>query len=133
MTVAVDAQRLDKWLWYARFFKSRTRASAFCSAGKVRVNAGVAKKANHALKIGDVLTFPQGSHIRVVRVENLGTRRGPSAAAQTLYDDLEPPMPIKKENGASGGKIAAREARTGRPTKAQRRATDKLRRPDFMD
>ncbi|MBT3307634.1 MAG: RNA-binding S4 domain-containing protein, partial [Alphaproteobacteria bacterium] len=87
----MENRRLDKWLWYARFFKSRSLASKFCASGKLRLNETVIKKAHHGVHVGDVLTFPKGPHIRVIRVAALGTRRGPADEAQTLYEDLDPP------------------------------------------
>jgi ribosome-associated heat shock protein Hsp15 len=81
-------QRLDKWLWCARFFKSRSLAAKACHDGRIRVAGQVLMKAHHALKVGDVLTFPLGPNIRVVRVLALGKRRGPPAEARTLYEDL---------------------------------------------
>jgi ribosome-associated heat shock protein Hsp15 len=84
------ALRIDKWLWHARFFKSRSQASAFCGEGKVRLNRRHIERASAPVRIGDVLTFPLGHAIRVVRVEALGRRRGPPAEARTLYTDLVP-------------------------------------------
>ncbi len=115
-----DARRLDKWLWFARFCKSRTLASKLCAAGKVRIAGEIVHKAHYLVRPGDVLTFPQGPHIRVVRVLQIGTRRGPATEARTLYEDLSPPRPA-----ASGD--AQREPGAGRPTKAERRALDRLR------
>jgi ribosome-associated heat shock protein Hsp15 len=89
--------RLDKWLWHARFCKSRTLAAKLATAGKVRVGGTLVFKAHHAVKPGDVLTFPLGPHIRTVKVLALGVPRAP-----------EPP--------AAGA----------RPTKADRRAIDRL-------
>ena len=83
-------QRLDKWLWYARFFKTRTRATAVCQQRRIRVNRAVVAKPHHLLRRGDVLTFPQADRIRVVRVLDLGHRRGPASEARTLFEDLEP-------------------------------------------
>ncbi len=80
--------RLDKWLWHARFFKSRSLASRICDKGKVRIDGQVVRKAHYIVRIGHVLTFPQAKEIRVVRVEGLGTRRGPAAEAQALYSDI---------------------------------------------
>jgi len=119
--------RLDKWLWYARFFKSRTLATRLCASGRLRVNGAIVKKAHYVLKPGDVLTFPKGPHIRVIRVEALGTRRGPAMEARALYEDLEPPQPLEPRDSAAKLKVAERERGSGRPTKVQRRATDKLR------
>ncbi len=86
--------RLDKWLWQARFFKTRRAASKLCLAGKVRTGGRAITKAHFALKPGDVLTFPQARRIRVVRVLALGERRGPATEAATLYEDLEPDTPL---------------------------------------
>lgn len=122
--------RLDKWLWYARFCKSRTLATRLCASGRLRVNGVIVKKAHYVLKPGDVLTFPKGPHIRVIRVEALGKRRGPATEARTLYEDLEPPQPVQPSDPAAKHRVAEREPGSGRPTKIQRRATDKLRRLD---
>ena len=81
--------RVDKWLWHARFFKSRTLASKFCESGFMRVNGETTLKAHHALRVGDVLTFPLGSRIRIVRVLALGERRGPAPEARALYEELD--------------------------------------------
>ncbi len=114
--------RADKWLWYARFFKTRGLASKLCNAGKLRVSGELVSKAHHKVKTGDILTFPQGRHVRVVKVLGLGIRRGPAPEARQLYEDLKPPSPE--------GRLPAAAARTrgGRPTKQDRRALDKLRR-----
>ena len=84
------SQRLDKWLWYARFFKSRSLATRFCAAGRLRVNGVPVAKAHFAVKPGDVLTFAKERRVHVVRVRALGARRGPAAEARTLYEDLGP-------------------------------------------
>ena len=82
--------RLDKWLWQARFFKGRTAAADMIAEGYLRLNGTHCTKPGHAVAQGDVLTFPQGNQIRVVRVLALGIRRGPFAEAQALYLDLAP-------------------------------------------
>ena len=86
-----DSERLDKWLWCARFFRSRGLATRFCEEGGVRVNGTRTSKAHHAVRPGDVLTFPLGSNIRVARIRALADRRGPSSEARALYDDLSAP------------------------------------------
>jgi ribosome-associated heat shock protein Hsp15 len=83
-----DGLRLDKWLWYARFFKTRPLAAQLAEKGRIRINRVPVKKPHYRLRPGDVLTFPQGRTIRVVRVRALGNRRGPASEAQTLYEDL---------------------------------------------
>jgi ribosome-associated heat shock protein Hsp15 len=120
----VPSQRLDRWLWFARFFKSRTLATRLCTSGRLRINGTATAKAHHAVRVGDVLTFPRGRDVRVVRVAALGERRGPAPEARTLYDDLEPPQPRSSGKGAPAPR---RDAGSGRPTKAERRATDRLR------
>ncbi len=115
--------RLDKWLWYARFFKTRALATRACKGAKVRIGGEIVSKAHQQIRPGDVLTFPQGRHIRVVRIVALAERRGPAVEARLLYDDLKPPSPesrLPPDEGRSRG--------AGRPTKRDRRAMDKLRR-----
>jgi ribosome-associated heat shock protein Hsp15 len=83
--------RLDKWLFHARFFKSRDLAQDCVESGHLRLNAQRCKKPGHGVAVGDVLTFPQGGQIRVVRVLALAERRGPATEAQALYCDLDAP------------------------------------------
>jgi len=85
---ADDGLRLDKWLWQARFFKTRALAAELAERRRIRINRLVITKSHHRVRPGDVLTFPQGRAIRVVRVLALGTRRGPPSEAQTLYQDV---------------------------------------------
>lgn len=108
--------RLDKWLWYARFFKTRGLAARNVSAGAVRLNAQVVSKPAQGLCVGDVLTFAQGRGVRVVEVVQLGSRRGPAAEAQALYADLTPAAEAERSPRAGA-----------RPTKKERRALDALR------
>ncbi|RGP36797.1 RNA-binding S4 domain-containing protein [Pseudotabrizicola alkalilacus] len=82
--------RLDKWLWQARFFKSRGLSADVVESGHCRVNGQRTKKPGHGICIGDVLTFAQGKQIRVIKVQALGLRRGPADEAQELYLDLDP-------------------------------------------
>jgi ribosome-associated heat shock protein Hsp15 len=82
--------RLDKWLFHARFFRTRALAATVCTAGRIRLNRLVVRKAHAPVRPGDVLTFPQGRLIRVVRVRALGERRESAAAARLLYEDLDP-------------------------------------------
>ncbi|NDV01922.1 RNA-binding S4 domain-containing protein [Pseudoroseicyclus tamaricis] len=92
--------RLDKWLWQARFFKTRGLAASLAAAGKCRVNGQRTDKPARAIGAGDVLTFPQAGNIRVVRVLACGERRGPASEAAALYEDLG-------ETGPEGGKTSA--------------------------
>jgi len=122
--------RIDKWLWHARFFKSRTLAGKFCQAGNVRLNDKLITKAHVMVGPDDVLTFARGTLVKVVKVINIGTRRGPAPEAQGLYEDLSPPPPKKANRSFIPAKTGEREPGSGRPTKAERRATDKLREHD---
>ena len=106
--------RLDKWLWYARFFKTRSLAARACAAHPLRINGDVVSKSHATVKPGDVLTFPLGPHIRVIEVLILGERRGPAPEARTLYNDLSPPEIAPRKPPSREG--------SGRPTKAARRA-----------
>ena len=83
--------RLDKWLFQARFFKGRDLAAEMVGNGHLRLNGQRCVKPGHAVAVGDVLTFPQGNRIRVVRVLSLSDRRGPATEAQALYADLDLP------------------------------------------
>ncbi|MGB7240733.1 MAG: RNA-binding S4 domain-containing protein [Sulfitobacter sp.] len=119
-TPPVEKLRLDKWLWHARFFKTRSLAATRVSAGDVRVNGDRVEKRATSVAAGDVLTFAQGHEVRVIRIDAIGQRRGPATEAQKLYSDLTPPKattPEKiPENPAFEGK--------GRPTKRDRRTLD---------
>jgi len=114
--------RLDKWLWAARFFKSRTLAAAACDGGKVDVNEQAAKP-SRALRPGDLLriTLPRGK--RIVRVAQLSDRRGPGAQAALLYEDLTPPPPPREARVLPP---VIRPRGLGRPTKRERRLIDRL-------
>lgn len=79
------SRRLDQWLWFARFAKSRSLAARLCAVGAVHVNGVAVGKPNHAVRPGDVVIVPQGSWQRTVEVLALGMRRGPASEAQTLY------------------------------------------------
>ena len=114
--------RIDKWLWHARFFKSRTLSAKLAASGKLRVNREVVRKSGYTVKPGDVLTFPKGKDIRVIEIVGLGERRGPAAEAQTLYRDLSPPQPKQSTEA-----VAKRDQGAGRPTKNERRAIERLR------
>lgn len=120
MKASAEKLRLDKWLWHARFFKTRSIAAREVSAGHVRINGEKTDKPARNVGAGDVLTFPQARRVRVVRIEAVGTRRGPASEAQTLYSDLSPEPEKRSDNPSFEGK--------GRPTKRDRRTLDLSRR-----
>jgi ribosome-associated heat shock protein Hsp15 len=85
--------RLDKWLFFARFFKSRELAQSAVLAGHLRLNGQPCAKPAHGVGAGDVLTFVAWGRVRVIRITQLAQRRGPAALAQTLYVDLDTTAP----------------------------------------
>jgi len=122
-----ETLRLDKWLWYARFFKTRSLATRLCEAGKVRLAGAPVKKAHQKVKCGDVLTFLQGQHVRVIKVTALAERRGAATEAQELYEDLEPPEKGNRLPKGTPPSLAHRKPGEGRPTKRDRRAIARLK------
>jgi ribosome-associated heat shock protein Hsp15 len=120
----LDSVRLDKWLWAARVFKTRSVAAEACDGGKVDVNDQAAKPAR-ALRPGDMIrvSLPQGRR-RILKVVALGERRGSATVARTLFEDLTPPEPPRSRLAAP----PRREPGAGRPTKRERRLIDRLQR-----
>ena len=116
--------RLDKWLWFARFVKTRSLATKLIVDGRMRVNGAPTQKAHYTVKLGDVLTFPLGPHIRVIKVVALGSRRGPAVEAQALYEDLDPPRPAAPQQAASAA-FEERKPGAGRPTISRRADCDR--------
>ena len=116
MSDAPTKLRVDKWLWHARFFKTRSLAAKVVAGGKLRVNGQPISKPAYSVAAGDVLTFPQAQIVRVIRIVAMGERRGPAPEAQGLYDDLDPPKPREPDPQVP------RFDGKGRPTKKDRRA-----------
>ena len=84
--------RIDKWLWHARFYKTRVLAQEAAGKGRLRVNGARVEKAGRGIRLGDVLTVPAGREVLIVRVVAFGERRGPAPEARLLYE-------IVAENG----------------------------------
>ncbi len=78
--------RLDKWLWHARFYKTRALAQSAASSGRIRLNGNRVQKAHQLVHPGDILTVARGRDVVVVRICAEALRRGPAADAQTLYE-----------------------------------------------
>lgn len=118
----LESVRLDRWLWAARVFKTRSLAADACDGGRVDVNERAAKPAR-ALRPGDLIriSLPQGRR-RVLKVSALGERRGSPAVARTLFEDLTPAEPPR----ARLAPPPRRPPGAGRPTKRERRAIDRL-------
>ncbi|HDZ81122.1 MAG TPA: RNA-binding S4 domain-containing protein [Roseobacter sp.] len=120
MSEAAQKLRLDKWLWHARFFKTRSLAAARVQAGAVRVNGHIVKKRATLVVVGDVLTFEMGDNIRVIQIDAIGLRRGPAPEAQTLYTDQSPPPPRSEKRMSDNPSFEGK----GRPSKRDRRILD---------
>ena len=122
MTDSPDSLRLDRWLWAARFFKTRSLAAAACAGGKVDVNDAAAKPAR-LVRVGDLIRLTQGTDRRIVKVQALADTRGPAPVARALYEDLTPPAPPRLRRPPPPW----REPGAGRPTKRERRELEHLR------
>jgi ribosome-associated heat shock protein Hsp15 len=123
MTERTGAMRIDRWLWAARFFRSRTLAAAACAGGKVDVNGEAAKPAR-LVRPGDLVAVTVGpGRRRIARVLGLAERRGPGGDARALWEDLTPPEPPRPRLAPP----PYREPGAGRPTKRERRQLDRLR------
>lgn len=133
---AGEAQRIDKWLWFARLVKTRTLASELVLSRKVRLNRARVEKPSHAVRVNDVLTVVLGRRVRLLKVTGLGIRRGPSEAARALYEELtapaDPPKPLAQSSlqipswQHSEAGSGRRAPGSGRPTKKDRRDIDRL-------
>jgi ribosome-associated heat shock protein Hsp15 len=129
MALPPDRERIDKWLWAARFFKTRALAVEQLDLGRIQVAGSVAKPARE-VKPGDEVRIRHGAEERVLTVRALSLQRGPAAVAQTLYDET-PASRAARERLAAKRKLAPEPALTierGRPTKRDRRALDQQRR-----
>ena len=116
--------RLDTWLWYARFYKSRSLCSKAILNGKLRVNSNKTMKPASKVKTNDVITINHVHMVRIIQVQSLGHRRGPASEAQQLYKDLS-------GNTSSAFKIKnalekPKKDSNKRPTKKDRRILDKI-------
>jgi ribosome-associated heat shock protein Hsp15 len=122
MAQVMDRLRLDKWLWAARFFKTRAVAAEEIGKGRVSVNEQVAK-ASREVKAGDILNFRQGSMARTVVVLGVSAQRGPAPVAQALYEET-PESIADREAAARAHRLSPEPAsaiEAGRPTKKDRR------------
>jgi ribosome-associated heat shock protein Hsp15 len=116
----VDSVRVDRWLCAVRVFKSRTQAGEACGAGRVLVN-GNAAKASHLLRVGDEVRAHPERGLVILEVRGLADKRLSPPAARELYLDRSPPPPPRAP------RVAIRGRGAGRPTKRERRDTDRLR------
>jgi ribosome-associated heat shock protein Hsp15 len=124
----MDSLRIDKWLWAARFYKTRALAAEEIGRGRVLINEQVVKPARE-LRPGDLVTLRQGAVIRTVTVRGLSKQRGPDPLAQQLYEETEA-SGLARETAAEQRRLAAEPALSieqGRPTKRDRRQIEQAR------
>ncbi|MCB9714577.1 MAG: RNA-binding S4 domain-containing protein [Myxococcales bacterium] len=114
--------RVDKWLWAARCFKTRSLASAACTAGHVKID-GVSVKAAKTVRPGDRIEVRTPGGLRILEVAALGDRRGPASVARALYVDHTPPPPPKEVDVP----VVTRDRGAGRPSKRELRQLRRLR------
>jgi ribosome-associated heat shock protein Hsp15 len=125
----MDKLRIDKWLWAARFYKTRTLASEEVARGRVTVNAQEVNPARE-VKVGDTVALRQGAVVRTVLVKGLSGVRGPAPVAQQLYEETADSIKAR-EAAAEQRRLAPEPALTieqGRPTKRGRRELDDAQR-----
>jgi ribosome-associated heat shock protein Hsp15 len=123
--LAADAVRLDRWLWAARFYKSRALAAEACDGGKVDVNGHTAKP-HKLVRVQDSVCFTHPSGPKELTVLALSERRGPATAARLLYEDLSPPPPPREHRPFVAPPLL-RPTGLGRPTKRDRRQIERVR------
>jgi len=120
--------RMDKWLWAARFFKTRTLARRACDIGRIECN-GLQAKAAREVRAGDLLQVKNNSGDFEVEVLALSEMRGPAAVAQTLYRETEASRELRRKLAEERKAAPYFETlREGRPSKRDRRKIDRLRR-----
>ncbi len=134
---SVAPQRLDQWLWFARFAKSRTLAQTLIARGKVRLNRLRIEKVAQTIKPGDVVTITLGARVRIIQIDQMGVRRGPAVEASKLFTELTPVADRtsdraslnshQAQDAGSAFSQGVREAGAGRPTKRERRQTERLK------
>jgi ribosome-associated heat shock protein Hsp15 len=122
----LDRQRIDKWLWHARVVRTRSAAAALAASGHVRVNGQRIDMPSRAVRLGDVITVALDRSVRVLKVAGFAERRGAAETASMLAEDLSQPSAEAPLQPAATRAPAAREPGTGRPTKRDRRAIDRL-------
>ena len=118
----MDRQRIDKWLWHARVVRTRSAAASLVTSGFVRMNGARITAPSQLVRLGDVATIALDKQVRLLKVAGFAERRGDAEAARVLFEDITPPPPPPDDSP----KVAAREPGSGRPTKRDRRATDRL-------
>ena len=116
--------RLDLYLFYIRIFKSRNLATKYIISNRLRISGQVTQKPHKLISIGDVLSLPIQDYVKILKVVDIPKRRGPFSEALNYYEDI---TPLKtQENEVNVTPKFKFVERVGRPTKLERRQTDKL-------
>ena len=120
-----EGQRIDRWIWHARVVRTRSLAADLAESGRVRINGQrVNAAAARMVRAGDVLTIALHSSVKILRVIGLAERRGGAREIAPLYEDLSEPVPPRS---APPPNAPSRDSGSGRPTKRDRRALDRMR------
>ncbi len=113
-------QRIDKWLWHARFFKTRSLAQKQVATGKIRVDKEKISSPSRKILPGNILTITRQRDIKIIEIVEIADKRGPYKEAQLLYNDLSLPKPeIEKQEATKESMFRIQSE--GRPTKHQRK------------
>jgi ribosome-associated heat shock protein Hsp15 len=130
-TGTATGQRIDKWLWHARTARTRTLAATLVAEGKVQVNGIKIEKPAHVVRVGDTITVVMRQEVHILRVTGFSERRGSASVAGALYLDLtvrvSPEVRAAEELLRRTMSDGLREPGSGRPTKRERRQTDRFK------
>ena len=122
MSILKRGIRIDKWLWQARFFKTRGLAAKLVKSGKLRINGSSVSKPARNVSVADILTFPKEDDTRVIKIYELGRRRGPAPEAKALYHDLSP----REKKSAQIASPSTNQKPTSRDRRALKKFKDNL-------
>jgi ribosome-associated heat shock protein Hsp15 len=126
----MDKVRIDKWLWAARFYKTRGLATEEIDRGRVQINALDVKPAKE-VKVGDTVALRQGPLTRTLVVRDISDKRGGAPQAQLLYEETEASLALRKQLAEQRQLEPATSLEHGRPTKRDRRSIDKVKSSDW--
>lgn len=120
-----EGQRIDRWIWHARVVRTRSLAAHLAESGRVRINGQRVNAPARMVRAGDVLTIALHSSVKILRVIGFAERRGGAREIAPLYEDLSEPVPPR--SAPPPPNAPSREPGSGRPTKRDRRALDRMR------
>ena len=126
----MEKLRIDKWLWAARFYKTRSLATDEIDKGRVRINDAEVKPAKE-VKVGDTVALRQGQVTRTLVVRGISDKRGGAPVAQLMYEELEASIKLREQLAEQHRLEPANSLENGRPTKRDRRSIDKVNNKDW--